>query len=217
MGSKNNLTIMDVLQDPALLGSWFRGDSWYAWQVFLKVLFGLELTAEERQVFQKYTKRNLPPDRPPAEGWVVAGRRGGKSLIAALVATYLACFTIYTILPVLGPRIVAAATEGGSGGGGLVAGLAEGLRQAGDVPGTAFPSSHCAGALAAALAAGEFVSRRLRAVLVAWAVLVSVSTVYTGNHYALDAVAGVILTLGVRFVLTRSYAVRRPRTGEVLS
>jgi len=98
-----------------------------------------------------------------------------------------------------------------------VAGLAEGLRRAGDVQGTAFPSSHCAGALAAALAAGEFLARRQRIALLVWAGLIGVSTVHTGNHYALDAAAGLLLALGVRSVLVRSFAVRTARTEEVPS
>jgi len=33
--------------------------------------------------------------KPAREGWVIVGRRGGKSRIAALVALYLACFRQY--------------------------------------------------------------------------------------------------------------------------
>ena len=135
-----------------------------------------------------------------------------------LLATYLACFLINIVLPVLGPRALGAATAGTAAGtGGAMAGLAELLRRLGDIEGTAFPSSHCAGSLAAALAAGEFLPRPGRVILVSWAGLIVLSTLHTGNHYALDAAAGLLLAGGVRFVLTRSHAVRRPQTEEVLS
>jgi membrane-associated phospholipid phosphatase len=146
------------------------------------------------------------------------GRHGDCArYTGAVMATYLVCFLVYTVHPVLGPRIMAATTPGAGPDSGLVAGFAEGLRRAGDVPGTAFPSSHCAGALAAALAAGEFLSRRRRIALLVWAALISISTVHTGNHYALDAAAGLLLAVVVRFALARSSAVQRPRTREVLS
>jgi hypothetical protein len=37
-----------------------------------------------------------PPRQPSREAWIVAGRRGGKSLVAALIAVYRACFIDYT-------------------------------------------------------------------------------------------------------------------------
>ena len=37
-----------------------------------------------------------PPVQTVREGWLVVGRRGGKSLISALVAVYLACFSEYS-------------------------------------------------------------------------------------------------------------------------
>jgi membrane-associated phospholipid phosphatase len=134
-----------------------------------------------------------------------------------LLSTYLVCFLINIVLPVLGPRAVDAAAGPAAGPGGAMAGLAEFLRRCGDIEGTAFPSSHCAGSLAAALAAGEFLPRPGRAALLAWAGLIALSTLHTGNHYALDAAAGLLLAGGVRFILTRSRAARSTRTQEVLS
>ena len=144
-----------------------------------------------------------------------------------VMATYLLCFLIYLLYPVLGPRAAAAAQAATNHGGGAVGVLAEALRQAGDSPGTAFPSSHCAGAFAAALAAGAMVSRRTRALLLAWAGLITLSTIHTGNHYGIDAAAGVLLAVSVHLVAVRvrqarvrQFRVRQPRVvvpKEVLS
>ena len=139
-----------------------------------------------------------------------------------VMATYLLCFLIYLLYPVLGPRAAAAAQAATNHGGGAVGVLAEALRQAGDSPGTAFPSSHCAGAFAAALAAGAMVSRRTRALLLAWAGLITLSTIHTGNHYGIDAAAGVLLAMSVHLVAVRvrQFRVRQARVvvpKEVLS
>ena len=118
-----------------------------------------------------------------------------------VMTTYLLCFLAYMLFPVLGPRAVATAQIDHDGG--VLGAVAEALRQTGDSPGTAFPSSHCAGAFAAALAAGKFARRRLRLVLLAWAALITISTIHTGNHYSIDAVAGVLVAIGVHHVAVR--------------
>jgi hypothetical protein len=90
------LTILDLMDDPQVFGPWFRGPSWRAWRVFLTVLFGLPLTATDLALYQQHTGRQRPPMHQAGEAWLVVGRRGGKSLIAALVAIFLACFRDYT-------------------------------------------------------------------------------------------------------------------------
>lgn len=61
----------------------FSGVSWAAWRVFLKALFGLELTADELVVYRRHTARDATPTAPGREAWVVVGRRGGKSRCTA--------------------------------------------------------------------------------------------------------------------------------------
>ena len=72
----------------------FRGDSWRAWRSFLAGLFALPMDSEAEEIFRRHTGRAAPTE-PFHEGYVIVGRRGGKSLIAALVATYLAAFRNY--------------------------------------------------------------------------------------------------------------------------
>lgn len=83
-------TILDVVTD--VFGGWFRGPTWGAWRAFLAILFALPLDPDARALYQKHTGRTTPPTDPAREAWLVVGRRGGKSLIAALVAVYLAAF-----------------------------------------------------------------------------------------------------------------------------
>jgi len=91
------MTILEAVQDPALFGPFFRDrKSWHAWEAFLSALFGLKLTKEQLAIYREHTGRKQPPKAQAQEGWLIVGRRGGKSRIAALVAVYLACFRDYT-------------------------------------------------------------------------------------------------------------------------
>ncbi|MDA2928498.1 hypothetical protein MYX84_00895 [Acidobacteria bacterium AH-259-O06] len=88
-------TITSAMSDPKLFGPWFKGKSWDHWKVFVKALFCLPMSAREKQAFTKFTHLESPSSSV-CEAWVVAGRRAGKSLIAALVAVFLACFRDYS-------------------------------------------------------------------------------------------------------------------------
>lgn len=98
------LTILDLMDDPQVFGPWFRGPTWHAWKVFLRVLFGLPLTATDLALYQQHTGRQRSPTEQAAEAWLVVGRRGGKSLISAVVAVFLACFKDYARLLAPGER-----------------------------------------------------------------------------------------------------------------
>src|SRR2546428_3175317 len=68
----------------------FTGESWAAWKVYLKAAFALPMTPEELTVYAKHTGRSAPPASPSREVWTIAGRRRGKSSIAALAACFVA-------------------------------------------------------------------------------------------------------------------------------
>jgi len=91
------MTILEAMDDPTLFGSAFPDRAtWKAWRIFLRGLFALPLEAEDRELYAQHTGRAGIAFWPlPREGWVVVGRRGGKSRIAALVAVFLACFRDY--------------------------------------------------------------------------------------------------------------------------
>jgi hypothetical protein len=84
-------TIIDVCRDPALFARWFRNpETWRAWFVFLRALFALPMSPDDLALYQRCTGRTEAPSEPTAEGWLICGRRAGKSFILALVAVFLA-------------------------------------------------------------------------------------------------------------------------------
>lgn len=92
-------SILDVMTDPELLGSTFAGPTWARWRVVLAGAFGLPLSNEDVAVFHLLAGRNKAGVKAARELWVIIGRRGGKSMIAALVAVYLTCFRAYRLAP----------------------------------------------------------------------------------------------------------------------
>jgi hypothetical protein len=89
---KQPITILDAIDDPKLFAPWFRKSTWMAWRTFLASLFALPMNAEQLALYQQCTGRTEAPTAPASEGWLVCGRRAGKSFILALCAVYVACF-----------------------------------------------------------------------------------------------------------------------------
>jgi hypothetical protein len=94
------MNILDAMQDGNLFGKTFtrsllRGDTYCAWRAFLAALFGLPLEGDALDTYRKHTTRQDVPAEPFRECFVIAGRRSGKSLIAALIGVFLACFKSY--------------------------------------------------------------------------------------------------------------------------
>ncbi|MDH3458510.1 MAG: phosphatase PAP2 family protein [Gemmatimonadota bacterium] len=117
-----------------------------------------------------------------------------RDIVFRLTLAYLACFAIYVVLPVEGPshsttRYVGELTQG------FFYRLSTGAVHAGDSLGTAFPSSHVVGVVTMALLAITWFSRPVAIVYVILATGVTASTVYTQNHFAVDAAAGVVYAL----------------------
>ena len=92
------MNIIEAMRDPNLFGNWFGSETWAVWRVFLASLFALKMTGEQEAMYGRFTGRVTLPQEPAKEAWVVVGRRGGKSLVAALTATFLACFKDYSEL-----------------------------------------------------------------------------------------------------------------------
>lgn len=89
------MNIIDAIQDKRILGALptFRDlSTWANWMVCLKAIFALPMTAAELEAFRKFTGRADPPAEPFAEVFLIIGRRGGKSLMSALVLVFLAVF-----------------------------------------------------------------------------------------------------------------------------
>ncbi len=90
------MNIIDACQDEELFARWFRDKcTWHAWFAFIAALFGLPMTPEQLATYQACTTRTEAPTQPFTEGWLICGRRAGKSFVLALIAVFLACFKSY--------------------------------------------------------------------------------------------------------------------------
>jgi hypothetical protein len=110
------ITIDRAILDDNLLGAGLGPDkeSWAGWITLLKAVFALPLSAEEASFFAQVSGNRVPPSAPVREFWAIAGRRSGKSRMAALVACYLACFKRYPRLAVgeIGWVLILASSKG---------------------------------------------------------------------------------------------------------
>jgi hypothetical protein len=86
-------TVLDLMDATGQLRPAARmtGPAWSAWRVFLKAIYGLgPLTDEELAIYQRHTGRTTPPSGPVSEAFMIVGRSGGKSRVAALNAVHRA-------------------------------------------------------------------------------------------------------------------------------
>ena len=84
------ISYADACLDPNLFGPWFSGETWATWRILDKSLFGDPLTDDERAIFLDLCGHDEPPSSPIAQAWLVMGRRSGKDVKAASIASYLA-------------------------------------------------------------------------------------------------------------------------------
>jgi membrane-associated phospholipid phosphatase len=108
--------------------------------------------------------------------------------LLALVLVYGACFAVYLLFPVDGPRFLFGPAPAPDG---PIRRLVLSILASGSSRGTAFPSSHVAASVVASLCALQF-QRRIGVVVSVLTVGLTLATVYGGFHYAVDAVAGLI-------------------------
>src|SRR5262245_49489503 len=87
------LAIDRVLRDERLLGAALAPiETWTTWLAVLKAAFARPLDDAEHEVFAAIAGGRGLPLKRVRELWVIAGRRGGKSRIAAALACYFALF-----------------------------------------------------------------------------------------------------------------------------
>jgi membrane-associated phospholipid phosphatase len=138
---------------------------------------------------------------PPIALALLGRYEASRDITFRLLVTYLACYLIYLVFPVDGPghtlpRYAGALTDGS------IYQLVHGAVGLGDSRGTAFPSSHVAGAVTIALLGWRWFRPGVAALLTLEAAGVFFSTVYTQQHYATDAVAGLVLALALQVFVT---------------
>lgn len=89
--ASRTITIDAALSDRNLLGAAI-GDlaSWSVWRSVLSATFGNSLDAQQQQTFAAVAGDRKPPSRTVRELIAIAGRRSGKSRVAAAVAVFIA-------------------------------------------------------------------------------------------------------------------------------
>src|SRR5215510_3434799 len=106
---KRRPSIIEAIRNPKLFGSLPRFkklDTWVAWLVVLKAIFGLPMTAEDLTIFNLHSGRTTPPPDGSKETYLIIGRRGGKSFISALVTCFIACFIDFKPFITVGETLV---------------------------------------------------------------------------------------------------------------
>ena len=99
------MNLLETFDAPHLFAPHFRGGTWRPWRAFMAALFALPMDDDATVIYRAHTGRQNPPAKAFTEAALIVGRRGGKSRVLALVATYLACFRDYA--PHLAPGEVA--------------------------------------------------------------------------------------------------------------
>lgn len=120
------------------------------------------------------------------------GRREAyRYVVTVVVAVFLFCYLLFILYPVAGPWYVFTPPSPDRMGW-VFPHLEHAVLEAAASKGAAFPSSHVAAALAIWLLARRFTPRLFLAMAAVVPGLV-VGTVYGGFHYAVDALAGVVV------------------------
>lgn len=129
-----------------------------------------------------------------------------RTAVTIVVATFLFCYLCFLLLPVAGPyyefpRPTGAFVDN------WAAGLVYATLARGSSYGAAFPSSHVAATVAATI--GTWLGSRVGgALLLIPTLLLTVGVVYCQMHYAVDAVAGLLVPLPITALILRARAAR---------
>ncbi len=139
--------------------------------------------------------------------WLSGRHDAARRTIFVVMVTFYSCYVVFLFFPVAGPRYAFelahnAATDV------WPARVAQWVLERGDSWGAAFPSSHVAAAVVAAGCSLRY-WRPLGLALAPLTVGLVVSVVYGQFHYAVDAVAGLVvagLVLGAEYAYSRARA-----------
>jgi hypothetical protein len=83
------IDIIQAFEDSKIFGSLIRDQkSWANWKAALKAIFALPMTAEEVEVYQKFTGRGTAPESPFKEVFLIIGRRAEASLSSLLLSPF---------------------------------------------------------------------------------------------------------------------------------
>ena len=136
---------------------------------------------------------------PPLLLYVRGERRGYAQTVLALTVAYVACWVIFAVAPVEGPRYLWTPNAPD----GPARRLAVAILAAGSSRGAAFPSSHMAVSVVQTVLAFRW-QPKVGAILALVSVLVGLGAVYGGFHYGVDMIAGAVLGFLVGFAVLKA-------------
>lgn len=137
----------------------------------------------------------------PAVLWSIGRKAEARQAIFALLLTMFSCYAIFLLFPVAGPPYFWPWAEGPAWTGPFVQ-AARHVINGGDSWGSAFPSSHVAGAVVALVFAFKG-WRPLGWILLVPVVGILVAVVYLQIHYGIDALAGLGMAALVAVIAPR--------------
>src|SRR6267154_2008167 len=79
-------SLREVIDGP--FAEWLGDHQWEPWFAYMAALRGESMSRNERKIYEACTGRKEQPREPFTESWVIVGRRGRKSAIAAVLAVY---------------------------------------------------------------------------------------------------------------------------------
>jgi membrane-associated phospholipid phosphatase len=124
----------------------------------------------------------------PAALYLRGQRESFRATVFAVMLGFTACYVVFTLFPVQGPRYLFPA-PGGAAAEGWMYQLTHRILESGSSQGAAFPSSHAAIAAVQTVNAGRYLPKAapLLALITAG---ICVGAVYGGFHYAIDMAVG---------------------------
>ncbi len=117
--------------------------------------------------------------------------------VLRIVLAYLGCILVHAWWPTIGPAVLPVQFPAPLGARWFFR-LSHWIANGGDSLGTAFPSTHVAGAVTFAWIAWRFWSRHVALAVTLLAVGIMGAAVYTQNHFAVDSLAGALLGLALQ-------------------
>lgn len=137
-----------------------------------------------------------------------------KEFATTVMGTFFFCYVIFTVFPVRGPFYYFGPIDPYAKGL-LFPQVVHNLLMRAASVGTAFPSSHVAASVAIWLVSRRYL-RRLSHVILVIAIGIFVGTVYGGFHYAVDALAGVVVGVACGLLGPKLHAWIRTLPGMAL-
>ena len=89
MTTKRPANIIEAIESPSFFGAAFKKpETWKNWMTLWKAVYGLEMTPDELEMFRACTGRQAVLQNGYREIYTIAGRRSGKTRMAATLVAY---------------------------------------------------------------------------------------------------------------------------------